>query len=210
MEKARREKSWKIFGGSVRLDSNLNICFLSVDAKVHLQRENKQALALCLQTSWKGAVIKGYSWAPSVIDSLSSLICSFDAGDSHKSTLYDGRTTIFLFCHPVPFWWSQPSPRSGWNHIIWQYRFFSSPRCNKLHHIFHPMYRDNVHCLRCPFRFPRVWSQKTISRATVSDHYCLHAVPALSVKHVVGLEKKRIYCLCSIKSSLEEAIQSAK
>ena len=108
------------------------------------------------------------------------------------------RTTIFPFCHPVPFWWSQPSPRSGWNHIIWQYRFFSSPRCNKLHHIFHPMYRDNVHCLRCPFRFPRVWSQKTISRATVSDHYCIHAVPALSVKYVVGLErKKRIYCVCA-------------
>ena len=138
----------------------------------------------------EGAVIKNYSRAPSVTDSLSSLISSFDAGDSHMSTVYDGRTTIFLFCHPVPFWWSQPSPRSGWNHIIWQYRFFSSPRCNKLHHIFHPMYRDNVHCLRCPFRFPRVWSQKTISRATVSDHYCLHAVPALSVKHVVGLERK--------------------
>ena len=60
------------------------------------------------------------------------------------------------------------------------------------------MYRDNVHCLRCPFRFPRVWSQKTISRATVSDHYCLHAVPALSVKYVVGLERKnRIYCVCA-------------
>ena len=168
---------------------------------MHLQRENKQALALCLQTSWKGAVIKGYSWAPSVIDSLSSLICSFDAGDSHKSTLYDGRTTIFLspvsfssaevlMIPPFPYKWMKPPNLIN--------SFFSSPWCNKLHHIFHPMYRDNVHCLRCPFRFPRVWSQKTISRATVSDHYCLHAVPALSVKYVVGLErKKRIYCVCA-------------